>query len=440
MSSQQWWVRTDSTVLGPMPSAHLRDLVRSGVIGRETLVSFDNEALVRRPEHKKPLQGRSTPGRRDGPRAREPVKVFRPGPADRNSPGDSGADRDGVRFPVIRMRQGFFRAQIVAIYEDHLLKGSRFLRPLRLTEQMCHPSGKSELERQLHVSRSVELGDGSEVRETANLNDPGTVKTFLRGGTKRSCHFEVRESAGKQVRFTVRSTEANGVHAALYRVLSDRYFIRPEKTGGCGAYAIMFFWCLLGLIGLPIVVFFLMSLIYRGPGSEIFAFVVWLLSFALMIWGGLHFLFAHRGPWSKATELPKLASREKPVARNQVARASRPLHSPVLGWSLKFLGLAYWIAIASPLTDGLNEYVDQALKEQLVPEELDLDIDLGTVTIDDLCRVSDVPAAIRPQAVGRHPEADPFPATVRGRCGYVSPAAWHVVCDHGHPRPLVPQR
>ncbi len=268
------------------------------------------------------------------------------------------------------MQQGFFRAQIVAIYEDHLLKGSRFLRPLRLTEQMCHPSGESELERQLHVLRSVELGDGSEVRETANLSDPGTVKTFLRGGTKRSCHFEVKESAGKQVRFTVRSTEANGVHAALYRVLGDRYFIRPEKTGGCGAYAIMFFWCLLGLIGLPIVVFFLMSLTYRGPGSEIFAFIVWLLSFALMIWGGLHILFARRGPWSKATELPTLAKGERPKERKPVEHASRPLHNPVAGWFLKILGLAYFIVIASPLTDGLAEYMDQALKNNSYQKSL----------------------------------------------------------------------
>ena len=100
MSSQQWWIKPDDMVLGPMPSARLRNLARSGAIGRETPVSFDNERWFPARNIKNLFKADPPPAAETlhTPRP-EPGKVFRPGPSDRNSPGDSGANRDGVRVP-----------------------------------------------------------------------------------------------------------------------------------------------------------------------------------------------------------------------------------------------------------------------------------------------------------------------------------------------------
>ncbi len=365
MSQIQWWVQTDGLIQGPWAAGRLRDLARSGAIGHETLVSRDKVQWVpaRRlkglfedvPSIGAP-EAAGRPDRNSAPRpdhdsTAKPQRASEVGASGHESPVNVGSGRDDTRFPVVRVRGGFFWSQVIAIYETHLLTGNRFLRRLELTEEMCHPSGEAALRRHLHASRSVALGKGSEVRETAST---GKRRAFSLSSGKQSHHFSVRESGGNMIEFSVSSTQVRGIHAALFGLLGDAYYSRPDQRGGCAAVAIAF-------LGVP---FLLLAAIYSGNGSSVISLIAAVVGLGLT-GGGLYLIFARRGDWTQVTELPTLVIDKTARERTTVVQASQPFHSQTLGWTLKLLGLAYWVVIASPLTDGMEKPIEEATKNNL---------------------------------------------------------------------------
>ena len=242
-------------------------------------------------------------------------------------------EANDLQFPVLRFLPTTLGFRLVAIYADHLLSGERSFYIPSVSEAMCQPEGESALAQQVRQLRRIPFAEVARVREKI------TSTSRSRG---RSC-FTVRADHGKGLRFALPVSQAETVRLALASKLDDRYWVRIPKRGSIGGGSLFL---LAFLLTLPV----LLTAIWNTKLAAGMALAALLLFSAAC-------LYAHvrKGRWSLLRELSPEELDCLQTVRHTRRRKRRPTYSNALGWTLKLLGLAYWIAIASPLTEPLSE-------------------------------------------------------------------------------------
>ncbi len=255
------------------------------------------------------------------------------------APGKSSSDACQTRYPILRLnrnlsQQGLFHTEVVAIYKDHLLKG-HLPRRVELTEKMCQESGEEELKRHLRQPRGIAFVDVTRLREKKPVSEKK-----LRS-QRHMIEFILRQKEGKDLRFSIPNTQVQDVRSMLFKVMEDRYYVNAPRGGGCIA-------ALMILVGL---ITFLFAAATAAATQSPAAVVVTALSLALLF-GGLHFLSAGQSTFKKLASLsPEAAPDGKPQETG--LQPKPPFYSQGLGWTLKIMGVVYWILLVSGAEDLL---------------------------------------------------------------------------------------
>jgi hypothetical protein len=244
--------------------------------------------------------------------------------ATRIRPDDHGA----LRLPILRAMTNLLKGDVVAIYDTHLLKGTRYLLPLRLTEEMCHAGGESSLKHVLHNHITIENVNIMRIQEECDDQ---------RKEEPRASLFRVRFGDRRGLSFSIPASQVENVRAALASRFAERYLVRQMRAEPGNLPLLLTLTSIipmvLALLKLPININFLITTIFISILGLIMIRMGWDFSF-------------HRGPWVPVDDWsPPLIRAATPRKRSGRRSPSRSL---LLGWALKLLGLAYWIIIASP--------------------------------------------------------------------------------------------
>ena len=262
----------------------------------------------------------------------------------------------GLRLPILRVTTGLLRGGVLAIYETHLLKGTRYLLPLRLTEEMCHAVGEPSLKRVLHWSRRIENLDIQEIREESD--DP-------RKEDPKPSLFTIRVRGLRQLRLSIPALQVKNVRAALASRFADRYLVRQMKAKPGNLPLLLI------LVGVVPMICSLLSIMI----SMTFIFVSALLAGAGLISTcmGWDFPF-YRGKWKSINDWsPPTIKRAIPREPGLESRRS-PTSSLPLGWTLKLLGVVYWFIIVCPF--GAMIANDERLRTNLIVQNFTILINL----------------------------------------------------------------
>ncbi len=244
-------------------------------------------------------------------------------------------------LPLLRISSGFLGTRIIALYGTHILIGRRPTRNLGVTEEMCTADGEPALRRNLRRLRSIELGAITHVREEFSTPHKWLTRSSQIGNSR----FTLLSKHHRPVRFTIQHQQVESFRRALKCLISDRYWIRtPWQSEGCGLAVAL-------AIGAFLLPFLALSLYSAVSERSLLAAGSALLLVLFSV--GLILLLTRRGPWIPLDNFPAGRLIPQPNQRRPT-RARSPVYSPSLGWTLKILGVAYWIVIASPLTDNFG--------------------------------------------------------------------------------------
>ncbi|MDX1966513.1 MAG: DUF4339 domain-containing protein [Planctomycetaceae bacterium] len=219
MANRSWWVQTENQILGPISSARLRQLAAHRTIDPDTLISHDQVHWLparklrglfpETGESAASLSAPDNPGRVEGsaqPRRKE---------------SKQRQDATTLKFdrllPLIRLRRSFWKSEVLALYDSHLIHGVRFFTEFPLTEEMCQPSGEDALTGLCHRVRRINYEDVENVREHVPTGDQ-----------IRSHVFDFK-GPHKGLKFSLISDQVGHVRAHLTKRLRDRYQWRQGR-------------------------------------------------------------------------------------------------------------------------------------------------------------------------------------------------------------------
>lgn len=279
MANRSWWVQTENQILGPMPPARLRQLAAHRTIDPDTLISHDQVHWLpaRKLRGLFPETGESaasSPAPDNPGRAEGSAQARRKESKERQDATTLKFDR---LLPLIRLRRSFWKSEVLALYDSHLIHGVRFFTEFPLTEEMCQPSGEDALTGLCHRVRRINYEDVENVREHVPTGDQIRSHVF---------DFKGRH---KRLKFSLISDQVGHVRAYLTHRLRDRYQWRKGSWSSWNP-------------GVPPKKPF-----GQGDGNS-----------------------ARRAPAEGET-------------------VKQPFRSARLGWTLKVIGVLYWVATLSPL-------------------------------------------------------------------------------------------
>jgi pSer/pThr/pTyr-binding forkhead associated (FHA) protein len=255
----------------------------------------------------------------------------------------------GPRFPVIRVKRRLFRFEVTAVYASYILTGSRWRRSVPITEEMCQPSGEPELAILLSGRRQLDFADVEEVREETTKK-PRKWWIFNLPATTRESRFAIKGGNRRQIHLTIPTSQSTSVRAALLASLGDRYQVRNLKRPGLGMPLLLGLLSL--LVSLTALVAFANEARVLGITEAAFAFLLLVTAF----W----YVLAPRGAWRPVdANWPDGPADAQPQIKRKNKKRN-PFRSQRLGWTLKLVGIAYFIVVASPLTDRLNDLLDSS--------------------------------------------------------------------------------
>jgi GYF domain 2 len=293
MAAQLWWVQIDQAMVGPMAPSKLRALAGRRTIDPETLVSLDKVQWA----PARTLKGLFEPAdEKADAKPRQQAGAYSAGSVPRRAA--ARADREaGTEQPAGHVHDRP-RADEVASRFPILRTRSGFLWNDTVAIYDSHMLKGRRYWRRLavteamcHAAGEAELREQFHRESRIEFSDVLEVREKTASHKTGSSHFVVRSKDHRQIHFTLPVQQAGNPRAALSLSLADRYWIRAPR----------------------------------------------------------------RGTWTKITEhaLRKLEAAHQP--KRKAPKRRTPIRSKFWGWALKLLGLAYWLAIASPLTDGLLE-------------------------------------------------------------------------------------
>ncbi len=261
-------------------------------------------------------------------------------------PGEPASDAFQPRYPILRLnqgisQQGLFDTEVVAIYRDHLLKG-RLPRRIELTDGMCQETGEAELTRHLRQLRSIAFEDVTRLREKKPVSEKE-----LRS-QRQMIEFILSRKKGRSFRFSIPSTQVQDVRATLFKVVKGEYYVNAPIGGGC-VTAVML------LVGLIAFLFAARAAATTQSPIALFGAVLSLVLF----FGGAHFL---RGQ-ATFKKLTSLSPEAAPDGKQQETGSQRksPFYSQGLGWTLKIMGIVYWILLVSDADELLFKPMEPLL-------------------------------------------------------------------------------
>ncbi len=323
MTTKEWWAQIGGEIAGPLTTDQLCALASLGRIVPETMVSLDK--VEWRPAAK--VRGLF---------AIEPYSR-------REAPAEA-------RFPIIRVEQRAFKKRVVAIYQDHVLLGTRRL-SLEITEEMCHVSGEPALMDHLGRYRRVMFDDLRDVRETASTFQP--KPTCPNPAENLKCRFEYRANKGKSFKIDMPLSQVGHVRLALAQSLEDRFLVKKRGLSRLARFIGLLFW-----IAAIVLVVFCISAYMRGDAG---AFISLITSGAACLLAGYCLRSESRRGFMSLDEYEaKLREKAEKTTREPVVEAKPPFRSQRLGWTLKIVGLLLWIAVSSSLPDRFVEKVYSA--------------------------------------------------------------------------------
>jgi hypothetical protein len=370
VSAQQWWIQTGGDVIGPVSSSRLKELAAQGNVAADTFVSIDNIKWVRASK----IRGLLGPSSKQSNQVEEQAELRATSPTDSlpRASNNTGKEEQASRttqstllclnIPLLRVSAGIWKTDVIAIYDSHILKGTRYLRQLSVTEDMCLSSGERALAAQFHRTQTITFADVSHVSEYCPSESQSRQHQL---GTHR---FDMRAADGTFMNFSIPASQVAHVRALLQLRVTDRYRLQRSYRGWEWPSVRR----ALGLLFASLLLFG--GLITVSVGLAAFAFGNILIGTtaciaAIALSGAAGYLLFNRRRvwvgWDSACRTNHEASvdlKQKP--RTAPSKAKSPFRSIWLGWALKTAGVCYWIAIASPLTDDVSAYLDEHLKNQ----------------------------------------------------------------------------
>jgi len=238
-------------------------------------------------------------------------------------------DRSEFRLPIVRLlpkRTG--RPRLLAIYDDHLLIGI-CRRKFSISESMFALDGEAALTAGLKRVRRISFSD---VRKLA-----------LHQGVAAH-YYTLTMRQGRSLHFSLSKFQAGHVTQLLYEKLADQTPFRRLWTSRLMGALVTLIGTGAGLAALHVVD------LNQGTWNPLLA-----LAALAMTVAGLWLMFTPGAPWKQPTA--SVTGPQHP-ARHAVLVAKPPLRSKTLGWTLKFVGLAYWFVLYSPLTDPFRDWLN----------------------------------------------------------------------------------
>jgi hypothetical protein len=294
MAAQLWWVQIDQAMVGPMAPSKLRALASRRTIDPETLVSLDKVQWA----PARTLKGLFEPAdEKADAKPRQKAGAYSAGSVPRRVAART--DREAGKEQPAGHVHDRSRADEVAPQFPILRTRSGFLWNDTVAIYDSHVLKGRRYWRRLavteamcHAAGEAALREQFHRESRIEFSDVLEVREKTASHKAGSSHFVVRSKDHRQIHFTLPVQQAVNPRAALSLSLADRYWIRAAPR---------------------------------------------------------------RGTWTKITEyaLQDLESAHKPKRRAPKRRT--PIRSKFWGWTLKLIGLACWVAIASPLTDRLLE-------------------------------------------------------------------------------------
>lgn len=261
-------------------------------------------------------------------------------------------------LPVVRIEQNRFSSVVTAIYRTHILRG-QFSRNLELTEAMLNPTDDSALRAVLRSAQTLAFVEVTAVRESWNYRKLVATETVQ----PATHHFQFLCERGPGMFFTVPVKQVGNVRAALFSLLSDRYWQKQKTAFGKWLVVLIVFLVLMVTAG---GIFWYLSGTLdpekiaavptdNAPTMPRTAAASAMFLCLLGAWYAERKMRRAKPKWEPVGDPVRLAEPTATPAQALRPRQRQPLRSRTLGWALKLLGLAYWVLICSPLTDGLHD-------------------------------------------------------------------------------------
>ncbi len=240
-------------------------------------------------------------------------------------------------FPVIRIRNLWLWHEVVAIYEDHLLCGKRWLLAPSITEEMCQPAGEPALAKQLFRPKSIAYFDIAEIQEEGLVAAPNSGM--------RANEFTIHGRKKQRMRFAIQASQVRNPRAILSAVLKERYWLAPG-SGFSRNFQVKLLLASAVLFGIAAL------LLYFARFKPLAACGIGLAG--LLGWLGYWRQF--RSPMDRkliskfsASDFSPFRPKPKPIGAPRP-----PRRSLWLGLALRVLGATYIAVMVSPLTAGLG--------------------------------------------------------------------------------------
>jgi hypothetical protein len=247
-------------------------------------------------------------------------------------------------LPIVRMRSLLLRTEVVAIYDTHVLRGTRFLRRSRITEEMCQTDGERVLSEHLHQRTSIEFKDIRDIREKLIPRPPRWLRVvenlFAPFGVTPvvgSCNFTLRSNNSQRLRFSVLASQEGHVRGVFAAKRPDSYWIKESRQ--ILPFVLVFFGLLLLL-------------------AAWFNFASGSLGSSLLFFGfGLPYFLVGYGYslpllrfWKRIGDYSSISPETAHRGWRLFPRRQHPFRSKSLGWALKALGVVYWLVVATGLS------------------------------------------------------------------------------------------
>ena len=261
-------------------------------------------------------------------------------------------------LPVVRIERNRFSSIVTALYGTHILRG-KCSHNLELTEAMFDPADDSTLRALLWSVRSLAFEEVTALRESWNY------RKLVAGETMQPATHQFMFESKRQLpmSFTIPATQVGNVRAELFSQLSGRYW--QKKSTSFGKWLIVLIVCVVLMVVAGGMFWYFSGTLdpekisqvsANDAASQLKTVAAFAAFFCLLgAWFAERKMRRVAPEWELVDDLSSLNDLTAAPVRTVQRKKRQTLRSPVLGWVLKLLGLAYWLLIASPLTDGLND-------------------------------------------------------------------------------------
>ncbi len=401
MAQPHWWVQSDGKILGPLTAARIRQLAVERKIAPSTMISRDGSQWMPAAKVRGlfPETEDIAPETDQVPRVRHGERTSQDKSVSETNPAHSLNGEFDQLLPLIRVTRKWWRTEVLAVYESHIATGTRNWTELVFTEEMCSPDGEQALTNACQRVNRLRFGQVQRVREevqTFGSRAPGSLNRH---------RFEL-VSDNQRLTFSLLSDQVRHVRQCLAHRTGDRYQWRvhtptPWKMLG-GLISVLACVPVIGYLIDPIVaaVGFAVVLaacvgvyLYHSrqgapwqegippaeapaepppaasnPFVQVLGLGIGFVAVGIpLCWlapaiGGAWCLIgtvgvAYAGIGLCRAVVKSNSTRNATDSPAQKTPVEQPFRSAFVGWTLKAVGLAYWVMMASPLSDGISVFL-----------------------------------------------------------------------------------